>query len=71
MSFQAAGGSLEIIWEDDGAAFDPVAWLATHGAGTGAPKSIGGAGLFLLAGMTLNLSYTRRDIWNRLTFLVP
>jgi serine/threonine-protein kinase RsbW len=58
------GGSVEVVVEDDGRPFDPLAAPAPDFETK--PRAAGGVGLHFVRSLTDELTYTRRDGINRL-----
>lgn len=67
ISLAADASGLEIIFEDDGKAFDPLAAPKPNIDGSIEERPIGGLGVYLVVSMSDDIAYVRDGNVNRLT----
>jgi anti-sigma regulatory factor (Ser/Thr protein kinase) len=65
-TFDVADGRLHLTLVDDGVAFDPLAREDPDLAAPLEERPIGGLGIYLVKQLMDDVSYERRDGWNRL-----
>lgn len=67
ISLAADDAGLQIIFEDDGRAFDPLAAPKPNIDGSIEERPIGGLGVYLVVSMSDEINYVREGDTNRLT----